>query len=118
MCIRDRNYTVLLIVRALFGVVMGGQWGVGASLVMEKAPAGRRGTVSYTHLDVYKRQIYFGSCDGPRDVGIAMDANTGNIVWKFHAAPAPGEFGHDTWGEGDAWQKMCIRDRYSSGPVR
>ena len=31
--------------------------------------------------------IYFGSCDGPRDVGIAMDANTGNIVWKFHAAP-------------------------------
>jgi MFS transporter, SHS family, lactate transporter len=40
------NYTVLLIVRALFGVVMGGQWGVGASLVMEKAPAGRRGMLS------------------------------------------------------------------------
>ena len=40
------NYTVLLIVRALFGVVMGGQWGVGASLVMEKAPAGKRGMLS------------------------------------------------------------------------
>jgi MFS transporter, SHS family, lactate transporter len=40
------NYTVLLIVRALFGVVMGGQWGVGASLVMEKAPAARRGMLS------------------------------------------------------------------------
>ena len=40
------NYTALLIVRALFGVVMGGQWGVGASLVMEKAPAGRRGMLS------------------------------------------------------------------------
>lgn len=40
------NYTVLLIVRALFGVVMGGQWGVGASLVMEKAPAGKRGMFS------------------------------------------------------------------------
>jgi SHS family lactate transporter-like MFS transporter len=40
------NYTMLLIVRALFGVVMGGQWGVGASLVMEKAPAGRRGLLS------------------------------------------------------------------------
>jgi MFS transporter, SHS family, lactate transporter len=40
------NYTVLLVVRALFGVVMGGQWGVGASLVMEKAPAGRRGMLS------------------------------------------------------------------------
>jgi MFS transporter, SHS family, lactate transporter len=40
------NYTALLVVRALFGVVMGGQWGVGASLVMEKAPAGRRGMLS------------------------------------------------------------------------
>jgi MFS transporter, SHS family, lactate transporter len=40
------NYTMLLIVRALFGVVMGGQWGVGASLVMEHAPAGRRGMLS------------------------------------------------------------------------
>jgi SHS family lactate transporter-like MFS transporter len=40
------DYTVLLIVRALFGVVMGGQWGVGASLVMEKAPVGRRGMLS------------------------------------------------------------------------
>ncbi|HEV2274581.1 MAG TPA: MFS transporter [Acidobacteriaceae bacterium] len=40
------NYTVLLIVRALFGVVMGGQWGVGTSLAMEKAPAGRRGMLS------------------------------------------------------------------------
>jgi MFS transporter, SHS family, lactate transporter len=40
------NYTALLIVRALFGVVMGGQWGVGASLVMEKAPASRRGMLS------------------------------------------------------------------------
>jgi SHS family lactate transporter-like MFS transporter len=40
------NYAMLLVVRALFGVVMGGQWGVGASLVMEKAPAGRRGMLS------------------------------------------------------------------------
>lgn len=40
------NYTVLLVVRALFGVVMGGQWGVGASLVMETAPARRRGMLS------------------------------------------------------------------------
>jgi SHS family lactate transporter-like MFS transporter len=40
------SYTVLLVVRALFGIVMGGQWGIGASLVMEKAPAGRRGMLS------------------------------------------------------------------------
>jgi SHS family lactate transporter-like MFS transporter len=40
------SYTSLLLVRALFGVVMGGQWGVGTSLVMEKAPANRRGVLS------------------------------------------------------------------------
>jgi SHS family lactate transporter-like MFS transporter len=40
------NYTVLLIVRALFGVVMGGNWGVGTSLAMEGAPAAKRGMLS------------------------------------------------------------------------
>jgi SHS family lactate transporter-like MFS transporter len=40
------SYTALLVVRALFGVVMGGNWGVGASLAMESAPAGRRGVLS------------------------------------------------------------------------
>ena len=41
-----RNYTVLLVVRALFGMVMGGNWGVGASLTMEGVPAARRGVLS------------------------------------------------------------------------
>jgi MFS transporter, SHS family, lactate transporter len=40
------NYTSLLMVRALFGVVMGGNWGVGASLAMEGSPADRRGVFS------------------------------------------------------------------------
>ncbi len=40
------GYRSLLIVRALFGIVMGGTWGVGASLAMEAAPAKRRGLLS------------------------------------------------------------------------
>lgn len=40
------SYTILLIVRALFGVVMGGNWGVGASLAMESAPKDKRGVLS------------------------------------------------------------------------
>jgi MFS transporter, SHS family, lactate transporter len=40
------SYTILLLVRALFGVVMGGQWGVGTSLVMESVSAGKRGILS------------------------------------------------------------------------
>ncbi len=38
--------TSLLIVRALFGVAMGGEWGVGSSLTMETIPASARGFVS------------------------------------------------------------------------
>src|ERR1035441_7289454 len=40
------TYNSLLVVRALFGVVMGGNWGVGASLAMEGASVARRGILS------------------------------------------------------------------------
>ena len=40
------GYRSLLVVRALFGIVMGGTWGVGASLAMEAAPVQRRGLLS------------------------------------------------------------------------
>jgi SHS family lactate transporter-like MFS transporter len=40
------NYTVFLIMRMLFGVAMGGEWGVGASLALESAPAKWRGVLS------------------------------------------------------------------------
>ncbi len=38
--------TTLLIARALFGVAMGGEWGVGSALTMETIPTGARGVVS------------------------------------------------------------------------
>ena len=40
------DYTTFLVLRALFGIGMGGEWGVGASLAMEKAPARLRGVLS------------------------------------------------------------------------
>jgi SHS family lactate transporter-like MFS transporter len=40
------NLTVFLILRALFGVAMGGEWGLGASLAMESIPPQTRGVVS------------------------------------------------------------------------
>jgi SHS family lactate transporter-like MFS transporter len=40
------NYTTFLILRALFGIGMGGEWGVGASLAMEKVPRRWRGLLS------------------------------------------------------------------------
>jgi MFS transporter, SHS family, lactate transporter len=40
------NYTVFLILRTVYGIGMGGEWGVGASLAMEAAPGKRRGIFS------------------------------------------------------------------------
>ena len=40
------NFTVFLVLRALFGIGMGGEWGVGASLAMEKVPVKWRGVLS------------------------------------------------------------------------
>ena len=38
----------------------------------------------------------------PGDI-LGYDADTGDLKWKFHVIPRPGEFGHDTW-ENDAWE--------------
>jgi MFS transporter, SHS family, lactate transporter len=40
------SFTTFLILRALFGIGMGGEWGVGASLAMEKVPPRLRGLLS------------------------------------------------------------------------
>src|SRR5437870_2654170 len=40
------NFTVLLILRALYGIGMGGEWGLGASLLMETLPTKARGLFS------------------------------------------------------------------------
>jgi MFS transporter, SHS family, lactate transporter len=40
------NFTTFLVLRALFGIGMGGEWGVGASLAMEKVPPRLRGMLS------------------------------------------------------------------------
>lgn len=41
-----QTFGEFLVARAIFGIVMGGQWGVGASLAMEKAPIRLRGILS------------------------------------------------------------------------
>ena len=62
------NLAVFLVLRALFGVAMGGEWGIGASLTMETVKAESRGLVSgilqsgyptgYLIASVVYRQLY------------------------------------------------------------
>ena len=46
LCGFSPNYTFFFVMRALFGIGMGGEWGVGASLAMEAAPVRLRGILS------------------------------------------------------------------------
>ncbi|WP_394840595.1 MFS transporter [Pendulispora brunnea] len=46
LCAFAPNYTVLLVLRLLYGIGMGGEWGLGAALAMEKIPPSRRGFFS------------------------------------------------------------------------
>lgn len=46
LCAFAPNFTVLVILRLLYGIGMGGVWGLGAALSMEKVPAERRGVFS------------------------------------------------------------------------
>ncbi|MFF0491298.1 MFS transporter [Nocardia sp. NPDC004068] len=45
-CAFAPNFTVLLLLRLLYGIGMGGEWGLGAALAMEKIPVERRGFFS------------------------------------------------------------------------
>jgi MFS transporter, SHS family, lactate transporter len=46
LCGFSPNYTFFLVMRTLFGIGMGGEWGVGASLAMEASPTRLRGVLS------------------------------------------------------------------------
>ncbi|HEY2764562.1 MAG TPA: MFS transporter [Pseudonocardiaceae bacterium] len=46
LCAFAPNYSVLLVLRLLYGIGMGGEWGLGAALAMEKIPIRRRGFFS------------------------------------------------------------------------
>jgi SHS family lactate transporter-like MFS transporter len=46
LCAFAPNFTVLVILRLLYGIGMGGEWGLGAALAMEKVPTERRGFFS------------------------------------------------------------------------
>ncbi len=64
------NYTSFIILRALFGIGMGGEWGAGSSLVLEKVPARLRGLFGGLLMQGYS-------------VG---ESTRGNVL--FHIVPA------------------------------
>jgi SHS family lactate transporter-like MFS transporter len=57
------SLTSLLVLRFLFGIAMGGEWGLGASLVMESIPARLRGPVSGLLPSGYPSGYFVASLD-------------------------------------------------------
>jgi MFS transporter, SHS family, lactate transporter len=56
------NFTTFLVLRALFGIGMGGEWGVGASLAMEKVPPRWRGVLSGLLQSGYSLGYLLAAC--------------------------------------------------------
>src|SRR5205809_1162626 len=56
------SYTSFMILRALFGIGMGGEWGVGASLAMEKVPPKLRGMLSGLLQEGYAAGYLLAAC--------------------------------------------------------
>jgi MFS transporter, SHS family, lactate transporter len=56
------NFAAFLVLRALFGIGMGGEWGVGASLAMEAVPARWRGILSGVLQEGYAVGYLLAAC--------------------------------------------------------
>src|ERR671927_1211540 len=61
-CAFAPNYTVLLVLRLLYGIGMGGEWGLGAALAMEKLPAEKRGFFSGVLQQGYSAGYLLAAC--------------------------------------------------------
>jgi MFS transporter, SHS family, lactate transporter len=102
------SLTMLLVLRCLYGIGMGGEWGLGASLAMEKIP-------------VEKRGFWSGVLQQGYPVGYMLAAVAFFVIfpiagWRglffFGAAPALlAAFIRMRVGESEAWQATRERER-------
>src|SRR4051812_12125062 len=105
------SLTVLLILRTLYGIGMGGEWGLGASLAMEKIPASKRG-------------FYSGVLQQGYPIGYFLAALAFFVInplfgWRglFIAAALPAAlalFIRMRVGESEVWEKTAERRRQTS----
>ncbi|MCW9706054.1 PQQ-binding-like beta-propeller repeat protein [Fodinibius salsisoli] len=61
--------------------------------------------IIYKDLIIIGSRLSEGADAGPGDIR-AFDVKTGALEWTFHTIPRPGEFGHDTWENPEAWKEI------------
>lgn len=99
------NFTMFVIVRALYGAGMGGYWGIGASYAMESAPPRLRGVLSGL--------LQAGYPFGYLVAAVAMQTVTVQLGWRsafFIGAPVAVLISILTWfaPESEAWQTQRV----------
>jgi alcohol dehydrogenase (cytochrome c) len=76
-------------------------------VVWEKAVEDYNGGYYMTLAPLAARgKVMVGVSGGERGIRgfvVALDAESGDEVWKTYTVPGPGEFGHDTWPE-ESWR--------------
>jgi MFS transporter, SHS family, lactate transporter len=109
------SLTMLLVLRFLYGIGMGGEWGLGASLAMEKLPVEKRGFFSGFLQAGYSIGYLFAA--------VAYFVVTPIAGWRglfvFGAVPALiALYVRFRVGESQAWERTHERLRVTRTPLR
>jgi SHS family lactate transporter-like MFS transporter len=108
-CAFAPSLNVLLVLRALFGIAMGGEWGVGAALVFESLPKNGRGTFS----GILQEGYAFGSILASAAFGLLY----AGFHWHGFSVPAIGWRGLFILGATPALLAFYVQARVPESPV-
>ncbi len=108
-CAFAPSLNVLLVLRALFGIAMGGEWGVGAALVFESLPREGRGTFS----GILQEGYAFGSILASAAFGLLF----AGFHWHGLSVPAIGWRGLFILGATPALLAFYVQARVPESPV-
>ena len=108
-CAFAPSLSVLLVLRALFGIAMGGEWGVGAALAFETLPRHGRGTFS----GILQEGYAFGSILASAAYAILF----AGVHWHGFALPGIGWRGLFLVGASPALLVLYVQTRVQESPV-
>jgi MFS transporter, SHS family, lactate transporter len=108
-CAFSPSLNVLLVLRALFGIAMGGEWGVGAALAFETLPREGRGTFSGILQEGYAMGSILASA--------AFGLFYAGIHWHGMAIPGIGWRGLFILGSTPALLAFYVQARVEESPV-
>jgi SHS family lactate transporter-like MFS transporter len=108
-CAFAPTLNVLLVLRALFGIAMGGEWGVGAALAFESLPKEGRGTFS----GILQEGYAFGSILASVAFGLLF----AGFRWHGVSVPAFGWRGLFILGATPALLAFYVQARVPESPV-